>query len=284
MKSPIKWAGGKSKLIPHIKELIKDLKIKRYVDLFSGSLAIPLEINFKKYVLNDINFIVINLYKIIKSNINELIILLEDLNKKENNNKIKFQEIKDEFNILKFKKNLKIKDKIRLAGIFIYLNKRSFNGLYRENKKGIYNVPYRENKSNIFDKELFINLSKYFNNNNIIFTNYSFEDFDISCFKKNDLVYLDPPYYPSKKSKFTSYSKEGFTIKQQEKIAELCNELNNKNIKFILSNSPCSEIENLYKKYNQKKIYIGRQMRSSQGKSDVYQSKNEPNEILIWNF
>ena len=33
-----------------------------------------------------------------------------------------------------------------------------------------------------------------------------------------------------------------------------------------------------------KKFYIGRQMRSAEGKSDVYEKKDENNEILIWNF
>ena len=284
MKSPIKWAGGKLKIVPFIEDIVKNIKYKRYIDLFAGSLAIPLDLQIKNCVLNDINFILINLYEIIKDNLKDLLKLLKDFNNKKYNCKDEFQKIKDEFNILKFNETFTNKEKIRLAGIFIYLNKRSFNGLYRENKSGIYNVPYRENKSNIYDEELLNNISKYFNDNNITFSNKSFEEYKLSFFKKGDLVYLDPPYYPSNKSKFNSYSKDGFSIEQQNKLAVLCHKLNKKGIKFIMSNSPCEQVQELYKDFNMKKFYIGRQMRSAQGKSNVFESKNEPNEILIWNF
>lgn len=284
IKSPIKWAGGKLKIIPYIQDIIKDIKYERYIDLFSGSLAIPLDLQIKTCIINDINFILINLYENIKDNLKDLLKLLKELNHDKYNCKDEFQKIKDEFNVLKFNDKCTNKEKVRLAGIFIYLNKRSFNGLYRENKSGIYNVPYRENKSNIYDKELLKNISKYFNDNNITFLNKSFEEYKISFFKKDDLVYLDPPYYPSNKSKFTNYSKDGFNVEHQKKLAVLCEKLNKKGVKFIMSNSPCDEIQELYKDFNMKKFYIGRQMRSAQGKSDVFNSKNEPNELLIWNF
>jgi DNA adenine methylase len=285
MKSPIKWAGGKSKIIPEIQEIIKSKKIKyeRYIDLFSGSLAIPLDMQIKNGILNDINPYLINLYQIIKSNLEDLLKILNELNLDKYNNKTEFQKIKDEFNKLKFEKNLTTEKKVRLASIFIYLNKRSFNGLYRENKSGIYNVPYRNNKSNIFDEENLKEISNYFNKNNITFENKTFEKFDISFFKKGDLVYLDPPYYPSKKSKFSSYSKDGFSIEQQELLAKLCVELDKKGIIFIMSNSPCPEIKQLYQKFNTKEFYLGRQMRNAEGKSQVFDNTHETNEILIYN-
>lgn len=284
LKSPIKWAGGKLKIVPYIQDIIKDIKYTRYIDLFSGSLAIPLDLQIKNCILNDINFILINLYQNIKSNLKDLLLLLKELNLDKYNCKEEFQKIKDEFNVLKFNDKFTDKEKIRLAGIFVYLNKRSFNGLYRENKSGIYNVPYRKNKSNIYDEELLKNISKYLNDNNITFLNKSFEEYKLSFFKKGDLVYLDPPYYPSNKSKFTSYSKDGFSIEQQTQLAILCYKLHKKGIKFIMSNSPCLEVQELYKDFNMKKFYIARQMRSAKGKSNVFESKNEPNEILIWNF
>ena len=44
------------------------------------------------------------------------------------------------------------------------------------------------------------------------------------------------------------------------------------------------EVKDLYQDFNMKTFYIGRQMRSAEGKSDVFEKKNEDNEILIWNF
>jgi DNA adenine methylase len=216
---------------------------------------------------------------------------LEIYNKQEYNNKIEFNKIREDYNCIKLKDKLTKNEKIKFASYFIYLNKRSFNGLYRENKSGLYNVPYRKYNSDIFHKEKIIELSNFLNNHDVKIKNNNI--FDIGLFdiikkykidNSNILVYLDPPYYPSKKSKFTSYNKEIFNINEQEKLKDLCDKLNQDNIKFIMSNSPCDEVKKLYQNYQQKELYIGRQMRSGQGISQVYSEKNKSNEILIWNF
>ena len=112
----------------------------------------------------------------------------------------------------------------------------------------------------------------------------SYRKFKVKKFKEGDLVYIDPPYYPCNKSSFTAYWKTPFLIEEQIKLAKYCKKLDKNNIKFIVSNAPCQEIKELYKDFNMKTFYIGRQMRSAEGKSDVFEKKNEDNEILIWNF
>jgi DNA adenine methylase len=103
-------------------------------------------------------------------------------------------------------------------------------------------------------------------------------------FKQDDLVYLDPPYYPCGKSGFTNYHQTPFLQKEQEKLFLFCKQLDKKGIKFIMSNSPCTEIKEMYQEYNQYDFYIPRQMRNAKGKSDVADTENESNEILVWNF
>lgn len=204
------------------------------------------------------------------------------LNSDEYNSKEAFCELRDEFNVCKKDYNMKVD--VRFAALFIYLNKRSYNGLYRENRSGEYNVPYREYKTNIYDKEELKALSTYFKNNDIQFSCQDYSEFDISQFDSGDLIYLDPPYYPSKKSQFTSYWSTPFLVDEQRKLATFCKRLDKAGIKFILSNSPCQEIRDLYKDFHQHTFYIGRQMRSGKGKSEVFDAQNESNEILIWNF
>lgn len=286
----IKWAGGKSKLESEFKELYEKIKPELYIDIFCGSLTLPLILLPKKAIYNDINSSLINCYNVIKKYPNLLITNLKIYNHKDYNTKEKFNIIRDTFNNLKHKENLNKKDKIDLATIFLYLNKRSFNGLYRENSSGFYNVPYREYNSNIFNEENILELSNYLNQNDIKLTNKNIFDIDIIEIIKTYnvsfdkvLVYLDPPYYPSKKSKFTGYSQVPFNVDEQVKLKKICDILHKNKIKFILSNSPCEEIKDLYKDYNQKCLYIGRQMRSGKGKSQVFSNKNEDNEILIYN-
>ena len=284
LKPIIKWAGGKNKIIEHFKPLYDSANHKRYFDLFSGSLSLPLLLKPKKATFNDINIWLINLYQTIKDNLTDLKKELKKLNQDKYNCREEFNKIREKYNLLKHQEEISDSEKIEMAAIFIYLNKRSFNGLYRENQDGKYNVPYRQYKTSIYHENELNELSKYFNHHKINFKCKSYNKFKLKKFKKGDLVYIDPPYYPCKKSNFTAYWKTPFLAEEQKKLAEYCQELDKKGIKFIVSNAPCQEVKDLYKNFNMKTFYIGRQMRSAEGKSDVFQKKNEDNEILIWNF
>jgi len=284
VKPIIKWAGGKNKIIEHFRLLYNSANHKRFFDLFCGSLSLPLLLRPKKATFNDINIWLINMYKVIKDDVTLLKKSLKKLNQASKNCQEEYYKIREEYNLLKHKVNITESEKIEIASIFIYLNKRSFNGLYRENLDGKYNVPYREYNTSIYHENEIDNLSKYFNNNEIKFKSTSYQEFKLKKFKAGDLVYIDPPYYPCKKSNFTAYWKTPFLIEEQKTLAEYCKELDKKGIKFIVSNAPCQEVKDLYKGFNMKTFYIGRQMRSAKGKSDVFQQKNEDNEILIWNF
>ena len=282
MKPILKWAGGKSKLVNEIQLLYSKSECTRYIDLFCGSLAFPLEATPTSAVLNDVNSALISMYECVKRNPEGLLRELERLNGNDCNTKAKFVSLRDEYNTLKRQDT--IEDKARFAALFIYLNKRSFNGLYRESRSGVYNVPYKEYKTDIYSEADVLSLSKYLNENDVILSSKDFREFHLSSFSENDLVYLDPPYYPSRKSQFTSYWKTPFQVEEQQALCEFCKALDRKGVKFILSNSPCDEIREMYKDFRQKTLYIGRQMRSGKGKSAVYSDKHEPNEILIWNF
>ena len=284
LKPVIKWAGGKSKIIEQFKSLYTKKKFDRYIDLFCGSLSLPILLKPINVIYNDINFWLINLYKRIKIDLSDLLIKLKYYNKEKFNCPEEFNKIRKKYNDLKFKSKLSKIKKVEMAAIFVYLNKRSFNGLYRENQEGKYNVPYRKYNTSIYNEQEIKQISDYFNENNIKFKSKSYSDYKIKKFKKGDLVYIDPPYFPCNKSNFTSYWKTPFLVNEQKKLAKFCKKLDNKGVNFILSNAPCQEIETLYQDFYQKKFYIGRQMRSAEGKSDVFDKQNESNQILIWNF
>jgi DNA adenine methylase len=274
--SIIKWAGGKKHILPLFKVLYDIAKPKRVIDLFCGSLTIPLSLNCEEFILNDINTGLIALYKNSKNNLNELCKECDLLNNPFNNNKELFNKLRTLYNKEK-------RDSIKSSAIFLYLNKRSFNGLYRENGKGEYNVPYRKYNTDIYDMENLKFLNKFLNERKVQIYNMDYKKLNID-YDKSDLVYLDPPYFKSSESKFTSYNKEQFSEKEQKELFDFCDMLDKKGVKFILSNSPCDEIKKLYQKFNQFEFYIPRSMRSGKGKSEVCSNRNKPNEILIWNF
>lgn len=63
---------------------------------------------------------------------------------------------KTHFYVMRERFNSKIANKeydIEFAALFIWINKHCFNGIYRENTKGLFNVPYNNKETgNFFDE------------------------------------------------------------------------------------------------------------------------------------
>ena len=172
MKPFIKWAGGKTELIPildsNIPNIFKDNnKINIYIEPFLGAGAFFFHItnnyDFDRIVLNDINFKLINVYKVIKTNYKNLIFYLDDIKKEymscdDESKKHMYLRVRNEFN------DWDSVNKIKQAANFIFLNKTCFNGLYRENKNGDFNVPFgKQYKPLIYNKKQIESISKTLN-------------------------------------------------------------------------------------------------------------------------
>ena len=67
MNPIIKWAGGKEKELPYIKENLPS-NIKRYIEPFVGGGAVYFYLNVKKSIINDKSEELINLYRCIQNN------------------------------------------------------------------------------------------------------------------------------------------------------------------------------------------------------------------------
>lgn len=266
----LKWVGGKRQLIPVIQELLPE-KITTYYEPFLGGGALLFYLQPKKAVVNDFNKDLINVYKIIKKNPDELILDL----KNHKNESDYFYSIRALDRDSSFDE---ISD-IKKASRFIFLNKTCYNGLYRVNNSGEFNSPFGKYKNpNIVNEVTIRAVSKYLNNNDITFLNNDFEN-SVKDIKKGSFVYFDPPYAPvSQSSNFTGYVQGGFDMEQQIRLRDLCIELNKKGIKFLLSNSSVPEIKELYKKFDIKTVKANRIINSNAKK------RGEIDEVLIRNY
>ena len=233
MKPLLKWAGGKSRLLPIIVELINRYQWRRLVEPFAGGLSISLGIEPDKALLNDINPYLINLYKQIQSGLTRSL----DMHPQH------YYQYRDRFNSL-------ISESIvndESAELFYYLNKTGFNGLCRFNKKGGYNVPKGSYKT--------VNYVKSFDEYRKVFTNWNFQcgDFSNLDIKEGDVIYIDPPYDDG----FTQYSKEGFGWHDQLRLVAWLQELA---VPVIASNKSTDRIKALYLDYGYsiKEIPVGR--------------------------
>ena len=295
MKPFLKWAGGKTQLLNKInEELPKDINnYKRYVEPFIGAGAVFFNLinndMFQEYIINDINEKLINLYQIIRDDVNEFISEIEKLreqylNSNEEEKSDLFYEIRNKFNNEK-------NDNMKLAVYFLFLNKTAFNGLYRENLKGEFNVPWGKYSSPSFFDEVqireisrLLNLKNDNNENRVKILNCRFEELE-KYIDSDTFVYMDPPYRPVTKGGFNSYNKSSFNDDSQIRLSEFYKKIDSKGAKLMLSNSDPKNLDEndeffdeLYSGFNIQRIYAKRAINSNgAGRGNI-------TELLITNY
>ncbi len=268
----LKWVGGKRQLLSEIIPMI-DGKCSTYVEPFIGGGAVLFKLQPKKAIINDYNNELINVYRIVRDNVDELIEVLKIHEK--NNSADYYYEIRS----LDRSDTFDDMTDVEKAARIIYLNKTCYNGLYRVNSSGQFNSPYGRYKNpNIVNEAVLKAISHYFNSNQIEILNGDYKD-TLRYLDKNSFVYFDPPYMPiSSSSSFTGYTESGFGYEKQVELKEECDKLTQKGIRFVQSNSDCKEIRELYKDYNIKTVKAKRSINS------IGKKRGEINEVLIYNW
>ena len=243
----LRWAGGKRKLVPEILNNFPknfDPKKHKFFEPFVGGGSLMLALgdpNSEYYVpgrnlvINDLNPDLICTYKVLRDSPNKLISELE---------KIESHVTKKDY---EYFRSLKTKTELQTAVRFIYLNKTCFNGLWRVNSSGEFNVPWGKiKKPKLVDKENLFLVSRRLQGSKIIHGDYKKA---VLKAKKNDLVYFDPPYIPlSETSSFAAYAKSGFSLNEQQELAELISILTSKGVYVILSNSDTPMTRKIFNK------------------------------------
>jgi len=244
----LKWAGGKTQLLPEIYKLFPK-SFNRYHEPFVGGGAVFFGLGPSGCTLSDVNGDLINTYRIIRDDVGGLIELLKEHRAEE-----------EYYYRVRSLKVANLNDTEAAARI-IYLNRTCFNGLYRVNRRGEFNVPFGKyvnpricNAENLY--KVSARLKKVKLRHESVF--------DIARrVRRNDLVYFDPPYDPlSKTSSFTSYAKGGFGDEEQIRLAKLVRRLADRGVNVVLSNSDTPFIRELYKDFKIKGVYARRAINS----------------------
>lgn len=286
----IKWVGGKTQLLPEIRQKYPE-NITRYCEPFVGGGAVLFDVlqefHPQEVLINDINPELINLYLQIKNNCEPLITLLTNLQTEYLNTLIEdrkdlYLSKRTTYNHFIVEKNTN--NNLEKAALFIFLNKTCFNGLYRVNGKGLFNVPFN-NATNplICDSENIRECSNLLQNVEMHVGDYSFcRDF----IDENTFVYLDPPYRPlTESSSFTSYNENGFDDRKQIELGNFITEMANRGAKIVASNSDPKNInqednffDDLYADFRVERIQASRMINSNAKKRGAI------NELLISNI
>ncbi|RUR84650.1 DNA adenine methylase [Chlorogloeopsis fritschii PCC 9212] len=232
----LKWAGGKSKLIPQYVPFFPT-NYKNYYEPFLGGGAVFFYLQYLQptpAILTDINAELITTYRCVQEKVDDLIILLKEHQRQHNRDYY--------YNI----RANPVHSELEQAARLIYLNRTCFNGLYRVNSQGKFNVPLgRYDNPKICQEDLLRLASATLVKSEI--KQADFADVLNYATTTEDFVFFDPPYYPiSNTSYFTAYSRNSFTEKDQKRLRDICAELATRGVKVMVCNSDCEFIKQIY--------------------------------------
>ena len=262
----LRWIGGKIWISDIIKTITSEINFMNYHEPFLGGGSVFFKIHKKnKAYLSDVNSDLINTYSCVKKNPEKIISYLSNFKQ-------------DEKNYYNLRKTI-FKDKFQEASRFIFLNKTSFNGLYRVNLKGEYNASYGKKKYDINNLSVLIKSASHQLKN----TELRVIDFkeSIKAVKKNDLVFLDPPYTKSfTKESYVKYDMRRFSMMDQNDLLKLMNHINDKGAYYVMSNSDHPKIKDVFKNDTNSFITCNRTSVVASKKA----SRNNYSELLFKNF
>ncbi|HYT46299.1 MAG TPA: Dam family site-specific DNA-(adenine-N6)-methyltransferase [Methylomirabilota bacterium] len=243
----VKWAGGKRKLVDYVISAAP-VSFDRYLEPFLGGGAVALALGHHKMLLNDANTELINAYHVIRDNLDVLLPLLDEHQRRHSKEYFYTVRAQEPSNL----------NSVEQAARFIYLNKTCFNGLYRVNKHGQFNVPFgRYKKPTLYNLEDMQVASVVLQKAELFAEDYYV--FLKQHARPGDFIYLDPPYMPiSQYSDFKRYTKKQFRENDQHILAQVYNELVDLGAYPVLSNSYSELTLDLYAQHHIQIVYVSR--------------------------
>lgn len=228
IKSPLNYTGGKYKLLSQIIPLFPN-KINIFVDLFGGGFNVGINIDANNVIYNEKDFHVVELLKYLKTtNIDLLLKEADSIICRFNLSK----ENQDGYNNLRDYYNNQNSNPM----VFYILLCYAFNNQIRFNQDGKYNMPFGKNRSsfNPILRKRFILFVEALQRLECDFTNLDFRCFPFQTLTDSDFVYCDPPYY---NSTATYNEQNGWNEKDEIDLLNILDSLNEKGVKFALSNN-----------------------------------------------
>lgn len=225
----LKWAGGKGQLLPELLARVPGEFATYHEPMVGGGalfFALAAEGRLRRARLSDVNPELVNVWRSLRDEPSAVIERLEAL---------AGTLTEEDFYRIRAQRTAELTT-VERAARFIYLNKTCFNGLYRENSKGIFNVPFGRYKNpRVLDRENLERVSATLGG--VAIDEQPFAAI-LDHAQPGDFVYFDPPYHPlSTSSSFTAYSKGGFGEEGQRALAMVFATLARRGVKVLLSNS-----------------------------------------------
>ena len=215
----IRWAGSKRLLIPKLSRLAPE-SFDRYVEPFVGSACLFFALKPKTAVLSDLNAHLIGTYSEIRKNPDAVAEAMQE-----------WRPTRDEY--LKARALKIVDDDTRAAARFLFLNRYSFNGVYRENQSGEFNVPWGGGRSGNLPT---VNELRAVANalESVTLVRSDFESV-VKSTRNGDFLYLDPPYHYGDGRNRGEYGYGAFAAADMERFVASVLVAHNRGVKILIS-------------------------------------------------
>jgi DNA adenine methylase len=222
----LRWAGSKRKLLSILMANVPST-YNRYVEPFCGSSCLFFALHPRSSILSDINEELIHCYSVLQKHPRLLSRLVHVM-----------PNTHDDY--LAYRKQLPTNlNPIERAARFLYLNRYCFNGVYRTNKKGAFNVPRGSRTGALPSESVFFRCSYALRNTKLLAGDF---EICINQIKKDDLVYLDPPYATSDKPTIQEYGPNSFQREDIPRLIKALFQIDKKKATFIMSYADSEEL------------------------------------------
>ncbi|MGH9496676.1 MAG: DNA adenine methylase [Candidatus Sulfotelmatobacter sp.] len=263
MTTFLRWAGSKRRLIPRLMEVVPP-NFDRYVEPFAGSACLFFALRPPRAILGDINGDLVDCYRALKADVEAVINLLTSFRCTEP----EYYQVRNQDTCAETRE--------RRAARFIYLNRLCFNGLYRTNRQGRFNVPYGGQKAGALPRpELLRECSRSLGHTKLHAG--SFEK-TLGKVRRNDFVYIDPPYSIKARRVFNEYSNFGFGDEQLRNLRTHLLRMDRDGARFLVSYGVSHEAKELARGFDFREIVVQRQIAGFANK------RRKSRELLITNY
>ena len=265
----MKWAGGKTKLLPRLLAAAPP-RYRRYYEPFMGGAAMFFALAPSLSTISDVNLGLVTTYRALARDVDQVMRGLVQ-HRSRHADKTYYYVIRSQWNAPEARASM---DDFEVAAAMIYLNKTCFNGLWRENRSGGFNVPRGDyDDPSVFDEDALRRAGVALATATIVHASFEVATAEAG---DGDFVYFDPPYDPlSETSNFTTYSSKPFGKVEQRALAAHAIVLRDRGAFVVASNNDTPLVRELYDGFDIQVAACGRAINSNGA------GRGKVNEVII---
>jgi DNA adenine methylase len=219
IRPPLRWAGSKRAVVPKLLEALPPA-FDRYIEPFAGSACLFFKLAPRSAILGDINSELISAYRTLRTQPHAVWSYLCAL---QQNSRAYYKVRRIDGESL---------TAVQRTVRFLYLNRLCFNGVYRTNRSGHFNVPRGHGAGAGLSLEDLVRIGTRLRRATLVAGDFSTT---LALAKRNDFVYLDPPYITARSREAGQYGYDSLAKSDLDRLTTCVVDLDERGVHFLLS-------------------------------------------------